>query len=73
MSIMMRNGDPLRDKNIHFQECEILLFKYTDFLKPANISLYASDVAAEIMRPYFIDFRTDPWITKPDDSKTRMS
>lgn len=56
----MRNGDPLRDKNMHFQVCEVLAFKHTDFLKPDNIHLYISDIAAEIMRPHFINFRTDP-------------
>lgn len=62
ISISIRNGDPLRDKKLqkttYFRVCEVLAFKHTDFLKSGNVPLYLGDVATEIMRPQFIDFRT---------------
>lgn len=56
-----------RDQNIHFLACEVQAFLHTDFLKPANILLCVSDVAPEIRRQQFKDFRTGPWITITDE------
>lgn len=57
-SISIRNWDPLRDEKINFQVYEVLVFQHTDFLKLGNVPLYQGDIATEIMRPLFTDFKS---------------